>query len=415
MTKKELLKQIKDYYIHSHDFNGMPVYDMEEYCPELLIDLVNDGLIEVISEHEVNNPHIKGFDLSNLPKEIQLQRISEKGTHTCFYPTRKALKNIKPDYQKPYKALLQYGAPQFRLIYFNIEILQIYLNNPKFQLIDFGYSGQIVVEPEYINDDTLDCEYVKSYGMAYERENSKINRAVAVFVRDLSRLSASTQMRWKSYELPNQEAYAVEVGFYQNQVMGEFVHNCWMLDAILDEMCVINELCVTIGLPVFFRKTYDTNHRNKPTDYSTLLFPTKKNYYDFVLVLEKLLVHNVNIKVFVSDCGIIRGVERKDKEGNEKGSLVLFKEWLLKNVKSDFDMEQVIIEPLKSIRKTRQTPAHEMYDNKFDVDLYEEQRVIVEQLYEPLYALRRLFMGHPLCRKVQIPEHLLDRDKIVFY
>ena len=393
----------------------MPVYDMEEYCPALLIELVNDDLIEVLSENEVNNPHIKGYDLSMLPKETQIQRILEKRAHTCFYPTRKALKSIKLDYSKPYRVLLQQGVPQFHLIYFNIEILQIYLNNPQFQLIDYGYAGQIVVNPEYMSEDILDYEYVKAYGMAYERANSKINRAVAVFVRDLSKLSASTQTRWKSYELPNQEAYVVEEGFYKNQVMGEFVHNYWMLDAILDEMCVINELCASIGLPVFFRKTYDTNCREKPIDYSTLLFPTQKNYYDFILALEKLLVHNINIKVFVSDCGIISGVERKNKEGKEKGSLVLFKEWLLKNVKSDFDMEQVIIEPLKSIRKIRQTPAHEMYNNKFDVGLYEEQRAIVEQLYEALYALRRLFMGHPLCRKVQISEHLLDRDRIVFY
>lgn len=59
--------------------------------------------------------------------------------------------------------------------------------------------------------------------MAYERDNPKINRAVAVFVRDLSRLSSNTQMRWKSYELPNQNEYVVEAGFYKNEILGEFV------------------------------------------------------------------------------------------------------------------------------------------------------------------------------------------------
>ena len=187
------------------------------------------------------------------------------------------------------------------------------------------------------------------------------------------------------------------------------------MNAILDEMRVINDMCIAIGLPRLFRDTYGTYYTERPDGYNTLLLPTKKNYYDFVSVLEKLLVHNINIKVFLKDCGIIKSIERKDDDSNPKGSLVMLKEWMLKNVRADYDMEEVIINPLKNIRKIRQVPAHELYNNEFDVNLYDEQKTLVEDVYEAIYALRRLFMGHPLATSVKIPEALLKRKDIVFY
>lgn len=415
MNKEKMLKQIIDYYISSGDFNGLPIYMMKEYDLESLTKLVDQGMIEVLSEKEVFNPHIKGFDLSIIPKETQLQRVIEKGSHTCFYPTEKALLDVQADYQKPYKALLEKGAPQLEIIFFNIEILQVYINNPKYYIADFGYSGNIGLKEEYCNEDELYDEFVKEYGMAYEKGNPKINRAVGVFVKDLSKLSSNTQMRWKSYELPNQNNYAVESGFYKNAILGEFVDKYWIMNAILDEMRVINDMCIAIGLPRLFRDTYGTYYTERPDGYNTLLLPTKKNYYDFVSVLEKLLVHNINIKVFLKDCGIIKSIERKDDDSNPKGSLVMLKEWMLKNVRADYDMEEVIINPLKNIRKIRQVPAHELYNNEFDVNLYDEQKTLVEDIYEAIYALRRLFMGHPLATSVKIPEALLKRKDIVFY
>lgn len=133
---------------------------MDEYYPDQLIELINDEMIEVLSEQEILNPHIKGFDLSKLPKETQIQRVLEKGNHTCFYPTQNALIDVLPNYQKPYRALLEKGTHQFQLIFFNIEILQIYINNPKYCLADFGYSGYIDLKPEYCQDESLYAEYI---------------------------------------------------------------------------------------------------------------------------------------------------------------------------------------------------------------------------------------------------------------
>ena len=148
---------------------------------------------------------------------------------------------------------------------------------------------------------------------------------------------------------------------------------------------------------------------------SNILLPTLKNYYDFVLVLEKLLVHNISVKTFQKDVGVIRAIERKNDDGTDKGSLVMFKEWMEKNVRANFDIDDVIIAPLKKIRKIRQSPAHEMYSNKYDLDVYEMQKALVNESYEALRAIRSLFMGHPLAKTVIVPDYLLTGKNIVFY
>ena len=63
MDNETLLKQIKDYYINYGDFYELPTYMIDEYRTDLLIELINQDMVEVLSEHEVLNPHIKGFDI----------------------------------------------------------------------------------------------------------------------------------------------------------------------------------------------------------------------------------------------------------------------------------------------------------------------------------------------------------------
>ncbi len=93
----------------------------------------------------------------------------------------------------------------------------------------------------------------------------------------------------------------------------------------------------------------------------------------------------------------------------------MFKEWIEQNVRASFDIDAVIIAPLKKIRKIRQSPAHELYNNKYDIDVYERQKELVDESYEALRAIRSLFMGHPLAKDVKIPAYILNGKDIVFY
>lgn len=412
MNKSELLEYIIFFYLTSGDYNGVPNYTLENYDQTDMFDLIDEGLIETISEDEAINPHIKGFDFG-LTIDQHKENAIKKKEHVCYYPTSKALQQVTVDFTRPYTALLQKGAAQFDIIFFDIEILERYINNPKYEIMDYGYKGSIFIKDEYC-EESLHGEYIKEYGMAYKKD-AKLIRAVAVFARDLTCLSPKAQILWKSFEHEKQEEYYVEEGFLKNAISGGFVTKHWVFDAILKEMEIINQQCDAIGLSPLFNHVYRTAYGERPDGYCNILLPTLKNYYDFVLVLEKLLVHNISIKTFQKDVELIKAIERKNEDGTDKGSLVMFKEWMEKNVSASFDIDDVIIVPLKKIRKIRQAPAHEIYSNKYDLSVYEMQRTLVDESYEVLRAIRSLFMGHPLAKGVRVPDYLVTGKKIVFY
>ena len=97
---------------------------------------------------------------------------------------------------------MQRGKKQFEVIFFDIEILERYINNPKFLVMDNGYRGTICIKDEFYEEGSSN-EYIKDYGMAYI-EGEKLNRAIGVFVIDLAKLSPKIQMLWKGFELENQ-------------------------------------------------------------------------------------------------------------------------------------------------------------------------------------------------------------------
>lgn len=412
MTKSELLSQVKEYYLMSRDFNGLPICKITDYNIEDIVSLINDNLIEILSENDVINPHIKGFNLK-LSKEHRIENIKDTKKLSCLYPTPKALKDAEIDNVAPYTAKLRSGEAQFQIVYFNIEILERYINNPKYLIIDYGYRGEICLKDEYWSEDQ-ESEYVKNYGMAYKKGES-IDRAVAVFLGDLAKLPQRRQLLWKSFEANNQNNYDVAEGFIKNLIYGGWVTTYWIFDAVLEEMKVINDLCSAIGIPGLFNHIYGTFYDEKPDGYSNILLPTLKNYYEFVLVIEKLIVHNISVKTFTKNASMVQAIDRKTDEGFDKGSLAMFEEWIYINVKAEFNINDKIIKPLKNIRKIRQIPAHELYDNVYDISIYEKQKKLMENIYIALKAIRHLFMGHPLAKIVKIPKYLLEEKDIVFY
>ncbi len=59
MKKEEVLKEIIDYYLESHDFNGLPLRSMLNYDYPILCELIDEELVEVLPGTIVENPHIK--------------------------------------------------------------------------------------------------------------------------------------------------------------------------------------------------------------------------------------------------------------------------------------------------------------------------------------------------------------------
>ncbi|NJD02245.1 MAG: hypothetical protein FIA99_06530 [Ruminiclostridium sp.] len=180
-------------------------------------------------------------------------------------------------------------------------------------------------------------------------------------------------------------------------------------------MKVINEQCEHMGIPKLFNKTFGTHYSEMPEGFRNILLPTLKNYYDFVLVLEKIIVHNISYKTFQKDAPHIRSIDRKDESGKDKGSLVMFEEWLSKNIRTQENLADLIIKPLKNIRNIRQKPAHELTSNEYDVTLYQKQFNLMNDTYTAIRAIRMFFANHPLAKDVKVPEHLVSGKDIVNY
>lgn len=409
-----LIKEIVNYYLTSRDYNGLPIYSMDNCDTSLLCELIDDNLIEVLSSDDVLNPHIKAFNVQ-VDKELQKKRLLSHPDHCVLYPTQYGLSTIDVDYSVPYSALMRKGAPQFDIIYFNIEILERYANNPMFFIIDAGYRGSICPEDQYRENDDIDYEYIRDYGMAYI-DGEKLRRAIGVFVCDLAKLSPQKQLLWKGFELDNQDDCHIHPGFIKNLILGEWVTEAWVFHAIIDEMTIINKICETIGIPQLFNHTYGTHFTEMPEGFRNILLPTKKNYYDFILVLEKLLVHNISYKTFTHKGFNVKTISRKDNAGNDKGSLQMLLEWLCINTTADKDkIQEFIIAPLKTIRKIRQTPAHEFSPNDYDIDYYQKQFDLVNSAYSSIKCLRELLHSHPYGKTVTLPDYFCDGTTIVNY
>lgn len=414
IDKNMALNEIIDYYLNSKDFNGLELYRMKNYDYDILCNLIDENLIEVLSTNEVINPHIKGFNL-NIPKETQKSNIFSKDNHSILYPTPNALEHIQIKYESPYTDLMHRGKGQFEIIFFDIDILERYINNPKFIVMDNGYRGTIYLRDEFYDNEDIQDEYIKDYGMAYKDEK-RINRAIGVFITDLANLSPQKQMLWKGFELLNQSEYKINHGFIDNLLLGQWVEEVWIFHALIDEMKVINKQCELMGIPKLFNKTFGTDYTEMPEGYRNIFLPTLKNYYDFVLVLEKMVVHNISYKTFQKSAYPIESIERKDENGKDKGSLVMFDEWLNKNIQTQEDLSQIIIKPLRNIRKIRQKPAHELTSNRYDINLYKEQNDLMNDTYTAVRAIRLFFCNHPLVRNnIKIPEYLITGEKIVSY
>lgn len=414
MNKSELLQKIVEYYLKSGSYNGVPLYTIgnDTNTENLLCQLVDDGEIEILSENEAINPHIKAFDIV-IDKECQKKYIRDSSAFSVAYPSEQALRATDIDSTMPYTGMLRKGMKQFEIIFFDIEILERYANNPKFLIMDYGYRGSIYPEDQYLEDDGIDSEYVKNYGMAYI-DGPVFKRAIGVFVYDLSKMTAKKQQLWRAFELQNK--CHIHPGFVKNLIIGEWVTEMWVFHAIIDEMKAINSLCEAMNIPPLYNHTYGTHFSEMPEGYRNILLPTKKNYYDFVLVIEKMLVHNISYKTFTVDGSNVKSVERQDNNGANKGSLQMLEEWLCLNTTESLeDIQRVIVSPLKKVRKVRQVPAHELTSNEYDVKYYTEQFNLINDLYCSLASIRNLLSTNPVTKGVKLPDYLTDGTQIVNY
>lgn len=386
-----LLTQILEYYLHeSRDFNGLPSSQMKNYDKEEIIKLITDDKIEIISENDANNPHIKGFDFK-IPLNTQCTYINEN-KHFVAYPTKNYLKSLPVTEERPFTKMLCLGEHQLQFIYFELEILSTYYENPMYHIWDVGYRGKISISDRYYddnNDEALHSELIENYSLAYKKGKGNKERYVGLLLCDLMKLNKKGQFKFYPYLLDNQEEYYTHENSIKNLILGEFADNVWIYDALLEEMQIINQMCDKIGLSPLFKNPLTKDDRlNQNLNYHNIVIPTWKNYYNFVLDLDKIIIQSISSSTFTKPVMGFLSVSVPEKDKTNPKTLNLFEEWIGLNMKFPDGGELFkvdCINSLRKIRKERQTPAHKLEENAYDIDLFSKQNELIIDAYSRTY------------------------------
>ena len=419
MNSMNLLNRITNYYLQSGDFNGLHSSELSNEEKGYLESLILEGKSFILSEDSTQNIYINALNTNKTPRE-QIECI-QKDIVFAAYPSTEHLRNLQIDEQKYFTKMLAYGAEQLKVLYFSVDILEHYMNDPQYHIQDHGYVGNICINRDVDDEENpIFSEYIKDYGIAYPTKLPiDADRAIGVFLRDLSKLNEQAQYKWAGFLLPDQTSFKVNGHFLKNLIYAEWVTECWIFEALLAEISYINILCKNIGIPKFFRKEYSLESR-EVDGYRIILIPTLKNYYEFVGILEKIVVHNINYDTFQKTALVIKAIERRDKNGEVKGSLAMLEEWLSINYISynpylEERIKDEVFIPLRKIRKERQIYAHELYSNERNNSLYKKQNDLIRSTYDALMILRLILNSHPKNKKLQAPSIIRDYENIVVY
>ncbi|MBK8330149.1 MAG: hypothetical protein IPL09_11945 [Bacteroidetes bacterium] len=428
--KERIENIVYDFFVVSSDFNGIPLRNISEKLNidyensiEIIKELVKDNIVSIQSS---TNPHIIGFQHYPIDSQIHILEeakkikevvhsfgeitISSEDTEysICLYPSKSYLQKKRDlaDFGNAfYTKQLALAEPHLTPIFFEIEVLDRYFNDPRFDFKFEDYSGQISClydeneNPIVREEDQI---FLKTFGLGFD-ENG--DRLAVVYLRYLKDLTPEHQIYWKSRQKTGNCKMLEE--YHQNTIQGNWTFSYSIFSGFIGEQKCINDLTKIIFTKPLFRKSFE--NENRPKEFTFFFTPTLKNYNDFILLLDKMISENINKDFFEGkvDFFEFKELENGLVERQSKGTLQLFEEWLTSvfNVKGDGTVSE-LFKPLRKIRKERQSPAHRINENQYDRQLIEKQKIIMDDIYLVFRNLRNIFHQHPKARDFEIPDWL---------
>ncbi len=428
--EEKVLKKIFDFFIKSGDFNGIPITTISaklkiEYLEtiEILKQLLSKDLISAQSSI---NPHI--ISLGDFTKEVQFEILEDAKNNVeeslpglgdfikfsshlvCVYPSKKYLfekRDISKFSKSPYSEQLALAEAHLKPIFFEIDVLERYLKDPRYSFEFEDYSGQIsyhVDENEKPIVKENDEIFLKTFGLGHDLEG---NRVAVAYLRYLHGLTPEHQQFWKSKEIESNNCQMLKE-YYVNTIEGNWTNSYSIFSAFLEEQKAINDLTTKIFNVSLFTETFEKEKR--PKEFTFFMIPTLSNYHDFISLLDKMISENINRKIFENTLELyeFRKIDENTSERISKGTLRLFEEWLPKvyNLHDKDLANEVLFKPFKQVRKERQSPAHKINSNVYDKALFEKQREIISKCYRAMHNLRFIFQDHPKAKDVKISKWL---------
>lgn len=427
----KIKERIYDFFVKSNDFNGIPLRQISvefnikyKTSIDILKSLVEEGSVSIQSS---TNPHI--IHSHHYPTEIQLRiledaknikakkistigdiSIMSEGTEypICLYPSQKYLyskRDLSEFNKTEYTRQLALGEPQLKPIFFDIEVLERYINDPRFNFKFEDYSGSISYNYNESNNPIVRKEdqiFLQTFGLGFDESGKRLS---VVYLRYLKDLTWEHQVYWKSKEARGDCKMVKE--YYDNIVNGSWTFSFSIFSAFIGESTCLNQLAIAaFGKPIFQK---EFNDEKRPKEFTFFFTPTLKNYNEFILLLDKMISDNINKEFFIGEIELfeLEKIEEGLVERRPKGTLRLFEEWLNSKYREpDQNLIKEVFEPFKNVRKQRQNPAHKINENVYDEKYTDKQREVIKGCYESVRLLRHIFQRHPKARKVEIPNWL---------
>lgn len=174
-----LLDGVIAQYLDSRDFNGLRYVPPSPEGLEAAAALVRNGLVEVVSEEDFPNPHIRPWTTRRtIDAQVEsLRRAMAGEIGLCLYPKAAALVSRVPDtlfLESPFSRRLALGAGQLDSAFFRFDVLEQYRNDPRFRFEPHDAGVEISIsDDEYVDPNTpeLDKTAIHHVGFAYDVES----------------------------------------------------------------------------------------------------------------------------------------------------------------------------------------------------------------------------------------------------
>lgn len=439
MDRDDILNEITNFYLNSRDFNGISIEDLykktllsEDKFKFEIVALIKSRKIDLIYEGDIPNPHIKPFPAPEVTKQLEKlnqfkidDHIKEseasaetfgegeikisfvQGIGCCVYPSPDHLKN-KVDWKKyvsrPFTLRLAMGEWQLRPYFFELGILAIYRNDPRYTYRTDDITGSI----SYVDEKLLnpsDQIFIEHFGFGFGDGGI---RAVAVLLTDLAKLTPEHQQIWKAKMLGGYYKYRLHPEF-RRSILGNFYEKESIFSAFLKELEVIKEMSEKISGISLINKIFD--YDEKPENFGFLILPTLREFELFCHTLDRMMSDNLNKeffkdKIIESDLSEGETMEKIDNQFIRKLEI-----WISKTVRfSDHGPKDEMFKTFREIRGLRSKPAHSHFKNEWDLRFYEDQKKLIKQAYTAIRTLRLILANHKLTKSVEVPEWLFKGE-----
>lgn len=274
------------------------------------------------------------------------------------------------------KELIKQYNP-FTPIYFDGELMHLFINNPNFHFHWSGYRGYLCSA-----DNSKLSIYIKDLCLSHDLEENKI--VIGIFLVDLIDLDYQSQIMLEPFMLESEgDRYEFHQYNIKNLLYGEWldVEEEDIYNVLLEGIKIVNYIFEKKHGFKLYKKEYECGDLQF---FMPLFYPTKINRFNFCMEIYKVFLDNINKSSLKKK--IIRDYENmsnkdeidlvKLKQG-EYGVFSIFKLYF-----GQYEQfYEISYEKLDEIRNLRTEPAHQIYINDLNYDYCNEQDEILINLY----------------------------------